>query len=77
MSKGNSYKSDTFYASFHPVIRPLPSYATPFIRLDFRCVEIVKYYELNPLREATPLIRQLLHWQRDVLIRGETTVSPL
>jgi hypothetical protein len=40
-------------SSFITVV-PLPPKATPLIRPDFRYIEIVKYYEIVPLKRGYP-----------------------
>ena len=53
-----------------PLIRPLPPKDTPLIKPD---LDALRYENTNKLfhsREATPLIRPLLHCKRSGLIRG-------
>ena len=45
-----------------PLIKPLPSKATPLIRTDFRCIITVKYCYIVPLSRAITLIRLLYHY---------------
>ena len=70
----------TFVIYYHSpsLIRLLPPKATPSIRLDFRCFEIVNTSKLSPWRrEATPLIRPLGHCRRGGLIRGRLATTKL
>jgi hypothetical protein len=51
-----------------PLIRPLPPKATPLIRPDIKCSEIVNSTKLSPPPgETTPLIRPLVHCRRGLL----------
>ena len=69
-----------FYNLFmHYIIRPLsPRPSHIYGHIPDSKIEIVKYYLIDPSREATPLItRQLFHCKRCGIIRGGTTVYTL
>jgi hypothetical protein len=69
-----------FYHLFmHYIIRPLsPRPSHIYGHIPDSKIEIVKYYWIDPSREATPLItRQLFHCKRCGIIRGGTTVYTL
>ena len=53
-----------------PVIWPLPSKATPLIRPDFRCTEIVKYYWLIPLKRGHPYFTTTISLQMDLFTKS-------
>ena len=71
----NNLKSQENYictVSSPLLIRPLPSKATSLIRPNFRCTEIVKYYQiLSTPRKSTPLLSPLIHCRRMTSKSGE------
>ena len=58
-----------------PLIRPIPPKDIPLIRPDFKCTEIVIYYEIAPSRYTTTLMyKATLSFQKEWLYKRGTTV---
>jgi hypothetical protein len=52
------------------IIRPLPPKAAPLIRSDFRCTEMVKYYQIVSLKRGHLSQKAIIHY-RTGCIEGE------